>query len=94
MYSFWQCYGKCLDALKKVEGDRKLTVVIRNIHNHLFISIANSTAAPETIDLKTTKRDKGYHGYGVGNMIKVVESYGGNITFEVKDNMFVADIDI
>ena len=89
---FGNAMENALEALKKVEGDRKLTVVIRNIHNHLFISIANSTAAPETIDLKTTKRDKGYHGYGVGNMIKVVESYGGNIIFEVEDNIFNADI--
>ena len=85
---FGNAMENALEALKKVEGDRKLTVVIRNIHNHLFISIANSTDAPETIDLKTTKKDKGYHGYGVGNMIKVVESYGGNITFEVEDDIF------
>lgn len=91
---FGNAMENALEALKKVEGDRKLTVNIRNIHNHIFMSIANSTIAPENKDLKTTKKNREYHGYGIGNMIKVVESYGGNITFEIKDNMFVVDIDI
>lgn len=83
-----------LEALKKVKEDRSLVVIIKNIQNHLFLSIANTVFDANNINITTTKRNKNYHGYGIGNMIKVIEYYQGDIKFYIKDNMFVVDMEI
>lgn len=91
---FGNAMENALEALKKVKEDRNLVVVIKNIHNYLFLSIANSVSDADNINFETTKRNKRCHGYGIGNMIKVIKSYNGEIQFYIKNNMFVVDMEI
>lgn len=91
---FGNAMENALEALKKVKEDRNLVIVIKNIQNHLFLSIANSVSDAENINFVTTKTDKKYHGYGIRNMIKVIKYYNGDIKFDIKKSMFVVDIEI
>lgn len=40
----------------------------------------------------TTKEEKSSHGFGTGNMIKVVQQYGGKIDFLVTESSFCVEI--
>ena len=37
----------------------------------------------------THKADKSNHGFGVRSMRQTVEKYGGQLTYEVKDDLYV-----
>lgn len=91
---FGNAMENALEALKKVKEDRKLVIIIKNIQNHLFLSIANSVSDAKNINFVSTKMDKKYHGYGTRNMIKVIKHYNGDIKFDIKNNMVVVDMEI
>lgn len=82
------------EALKEVEGDRKLKVSIMNYRGRIFLSISNSVDSIEDINLKTTKNDSKNHGYGIKNMIDVVKRYDGKIDFKIEEGMFVVEIEV
>ena len=42
--------------------------------------------------LRTSKRDKSYHGYGVKSMKNIAEKYGGSFAVDTRDNEFVVSI--
>lgn len=42
--------------------------------------------------LRTSKRDKFYHGYGVKSMKNIAEKYGGSFAVNTNDNEFVVSI--
>lgn len=42
--------------------------------------------------LRTGKRDKSYHGYGVKSMKNIAEKYGGSFAVNTQDNEFVVSI--
>ena len=47
------------------------------------------TSVPEDGNLSTTKSDKNYHGYGIGSIRKIVETYNGSLSLRKNDNMFI-----
>lgn len=58
-------------------------VVIR-VENHFPFPVEFIDGLPQT-----TKEDQVWHGYGTGNMRRVVESLNGSITFTVEDDWFI-----
>lgn len=40
----------------------------------------------------TTKKDKKNHGYGIRNMIEVIEKYGGEYQFGYEDEEYIAEV--
>lgn len=61
----------------------------------IFLQIRNYCEKEPVWDgkeLKTTKKDKKNHGYGVKSIQYSVEKYGGNVTVGVKDHWFELDI--
>ncbi|MBP3272292.1 MAG: GHKL domain-containing protein [Ruminococcus sp.] len=40
----------------------------------------------------TSKEDKSLHGYGVGNIRKTVEKYGGMMRLTCKDKIFTMEL--
>lgn len=60
--------------------------------NHfIFLQIRNYCEREPVWDgkeLRTTKKDKKNHGYGVKSIQYSIEKYGGNLTAGVKDHWF------
>lgn len=84
-----------IEAQERFEGER----VIRfeaNIKNGFFIlSVTNPTeSAPvsENGKIRTTKRDRKNHGYGLRNVERTVKKYGGAMTAGAENGMFAVDI--
>ncbi|KFI82885.1 ATP-binding protein [Bifidobacterium psychraerophilum] len=62
-------------------------VVIR-VENYFASSLQTDTAG----NLRTTKRDKGNHGYGMKSIRHVAQQYGGEISVRTKDHWFILAI--
>lgn len=81
------------EALLKCEGERTLSIEIKSYKDRLYLTVANSTVDSE-LDLTTSKQDKENHGYGIKNMERVTEKYGGKIEYTLGNGMFVLKIEV
>lgn len=81
------------EALLKCEGERKLSIEIKSYKDKLYLTIANTTSDSE-LDLMTSKPDKENHGYGIKNMERVTEKYGGKIEYTLDNGMFALQIEV
>lgn len=81
--------GEC-EISRKV----KVRIFMQNEGNILVVKIKNDCAEniklQENEDLKTTKKEKGIHGYGIKSVIRTTEKYGGQFEFFLEDNIFTA----
>jgi len=90
--------GNLLDnALYAVnECDKKdISVVIKYINKALIIKVENTFNGIVKKDkkiLKTTKKDKKNHGYGLKNIKRIVKLYNGQIDIEHTENKFIVKI--
>lgn len=92
---FGNLLDNAVEACVKVHGERKIRVKIKNQKHLIFIEIANSMdKAPikEGQRFLTAKQDKRIHGYGLRSVQRIVETYEGDISYEVKPKEFVVYI--
>ena len=90
--------GNALDnaeeALEKVRGGKKLNIEIGSYKQSVFIEIANSSMNVNIENIKTTKKDRVNHGYGLQNIRYVVEKYNGKVTTEYENGCFSLKIEL
>lgn len=90
--------GNALDnaeeALEKVRGEKKLNIEIGSYKQSVFIEIANSSMNVNVENIKTTKKDRVNHGYGLQNIKYVVEKYNGKVTTEYENGCFSLKIEL
>ncbi|RRJ67372.1 GHKL domain-containing protein [Paenibacillus oralis] len=83
-----------VEASKKVKvaEDRHIRVHIRSSESALFIRIRNHVDR-EVNDLRSRKASPEYHGFGLTNIERICERYGGHMAIETEhrtfDNMVV-----
>lgn len=88
-----------IEASKKVQvaEDRHISVHIRSSEIALFIRIRNH-ADREITDLHSRKSNSDYHGFGLINIKRICEKYGGHMTIETSsqtfDNMVVLPFEL
>ena len=74
------------------QEERLITVKAGRIRDILVMSVENN-ALPETIDPeRTTKEDAFAHGFGIPNIRKAVERYGGQCSVRAEEGRFVLKI--
>ena len=89
---FPNALDNAIEACRKVEGERLITVSSRIGGNTVFVSIKNPCA--EQVVLKngvpqTGKKDKASHGYGIRSIKKAAAGYGDdNVEFLSEDGVF------
>ena len=74
---------------------RFISVVMENKRDYLHISIGNAidkSVLDNNSELRTTKKQRDYHGYGTQSMQHIVEKYDGMIDYYENNNVFYADI--
>lgn len=72
--------------------DKIVKVFIRLVNQTLFIEVRNKICpedVKEALTLKTSKKDKAYHGYGVKMMEKITKLYAGEIKYSVSGGEFI-----
>lgn len=76
-------------------NDRYTNINIKYIQKNLLINLENSFKEVKfdiNKNLKTIKKDKNKHGFGLKNIKKIVDKYNGNMEINIKDNKFITKI--
>ena len=83
-----------LEASRKVNNpdDRKISVSIITDSGSMMINVVNSAERIGVSNLKSNKKDKLLHGYGLGNIKAIADKYGGVFTIERKESQCEATL--
>ena len=78
-----------IEASKKVKiaADRYIRIQISSNESALFIRIRNHVDR-EVTDLRSRKASPDYHGFGLTNIKRICEKYGGHMTIETESQTF------
>ena len=80
-----------LDNIK----DRYANINIKYVQKNLLINLENSFKEVKfdiNKNLKTIKKDKAKHGFGLKNIKKIVDKYNGNMEMDIRENKFITQI--
>ena len=84
-----------MEACEKVQ-DKKIKITIKYAKKMLIIRISNTYEGKEKFNsvtgIKTSKKDKELHGYGIKSIRHMVESVDGDFEIHTKEEWFVADV--
>lgn len=90
-------FGNALDnaieaSLKLPASQRMIVMKADRVHDMLSIKVENNTAAGETPDMKSTKKDQFFHGLGYKSIEQAVAKYGGQCTCKFEEGRFTLTI--
>ena len=85
-------FDNACEYLKNIEKEKRyVSCIIKNSGTgFVFIEISNYYEGDGNVyvGMETSKKDKEAHGYGVKNMQKIVEKYGGSFSVKAEDGAF------
>lgn len=86
-----------IEANEKIEDvdKRYINIIMKPYKDYLFIEVSNpSILNPigEDGKLRTTKKDKENHGFGMRSIEKIVEKYAGMLNYEYENGQFILNI--
>ena len=74
------------------EYKRLITVKAERVRDMLLITIKNNMSPGSHLTEQTTKKDRFLHGFGLPNIRKAVERYGGQCSIKTENGMFLLKI--
>lgn len=90
---FGNALDNAIEASEKLPEDRRLITVRSNrVRDMLVITVENNAAPALSTPEGTTKKDAFVHGFGLPNIKKAVERYGGQCSIQTENEMFVLKI--
>ena len=95
MTVFGNLMDNAMEALSSTENDKYIHVTMREEDNKLFIGVENPyyhELVQKNNVLQTTKKDKMWHGIGMGAVRQTVEQYDGLMSVKYDDNVFKTNI--
>ncbi len=84
-----------IEASQRMPEGSLISLRIRSKRNYLCIEVRNrirSSVLKGNASLRTTKRDRASHGFGLYSVSQIVEKYEGMHHYDEEDSFFVADI--
>lgn len=91
---FANAINNAIEAVRKIDDEkvvRSIKVIIKSYNEDLFIEVQNPVNEESFLSgdtLKTTKKDKLHHGFGLDNMRRITGKYEGSLRYECKDRIF------
>ncbi len=85
--AFCAASGSDNEGYVNVNAERISNSLVINVKNNISISVNESDGI-----LVTRKKDKKNHGFGIHNVKKCVEKYGGSVEYDYSDNTFSLEI--
>lgn len=77
-------------TLSVIDEERVISVDFKNIQNKILIIVSNPVSEIVNIkalnEVKTTKKDRINHGFGIKNIISSANKYKGTVTYEMEGN--------
>lgn len=94
---FGNLLDNAIEASSKLKSEEK-TISLNIALKNEFTSISLSNYFDEIIEFDenglpiTSKKDKGYHGFGMKSIDSIIKNYGGNISIVIDKNIFRINI--
>lgn len=90
---FGNALDNAIEASEKLPEDHRLITIRANrVRDMLVIIVENNAAPGQPISGGTTKEDAFSHGFGLPNIRKAVERYGGQCNIKIENGMFILKI--
>lgn len=90
---FGNAIDNAIEASEKLPEDKRLvTVRAERVRDMLLITIENNTPPGNHLTEGTTKKDHFVHGFGIPNIKKAVEKYGGQCSFQQEERTYRLNI--
>ncbi|MBQ3544451.1 MAG: GHKL domain-containing protein [Lachnospiraceae bacterium] len=93
---FANALDNAIEACEKVEEEKEIYMHLKKTNSFYSIEIKNSMVlVTDKFKLEkrfTTKEDKALHGFGLENICRTVNKYGGTVSTECVDNHFVLNL--
>lgn len=95
---FGNALDNAIESVLKIEEKEKriIELTIYQVNEFLSISIKNSFQGKIDFDENgfpiTTKDDTMYHGYGVKSISLIAGKYEGNVSFRIKNEIFILNV--
>ena len=90
---FGNALDNAIEASERLPEDHRLITVRANrVRDMLVIIVENNAISEQTISGETTKEDTFSHGFGLANIRKAVERYGGQCSIKTENGMFILKI--
>ncbi len=87
---FGNALDNAIEACEKIKnGEKKISVSVVYEDNSLICKIENTALNENNPDLKTTKKDKKNHGYGIENIKSALSKYKNVLNIEREENKFI-----
>ncbi len=84
-----------IEYLTSIEGKRKLELKLTKKGSYYFISAKNNiigSVLSDNPNLKSSKKDKIFHGHGIKNIRTIAKKYKGSVDISEIDSSFVINI--
>lgn len=88
---FGNVLDNAIEAVRKVESGRSVGIELKTVNSFLIVNVFNPFAGEIKMVNgfpQTTKTDANYHGYGLKSIDYLVKKYGGEMTVNVKEQLF------
>lgn len=87
-------FDNAIEACEKVSGKKEILLNISNKNSYLIIILKNSTKyiQKDLNNIKTSKKNKNEHGFGILCIKEVAAKYNGRVKIENEDNSFVMSV--
>ncbi len=88
-------FDNAIEACRKVDEASEIYVDIHQRKGYINIIVKNTIQSPilkDNPELRTTKRQKDIHGYGIKAVKDIVERHNGMMELFEQDRLFIADI--
>ena len=90
---FGNALDNAIEASERLPEDHRLITVRANrVRDMLVIIVENHAVSEQPISGETTKEDTFSHGFGLPNIRKAVERYGGQCNIKTENGMFILKI--
>lgn len=86
-----------VEACKECTEAKEIGMEISQYKEHMMIQIQNTYSGKRKKKgniFLTQKREQQYHGYGIQNMMGVIEQYDGNLELEAREGIFFTIIQL
>ena len=90
---FGNALDNAIEASERLPEDRRLITVRANrVRDMLVITVENNISSDMPVPERTAKKDSFMHGFGLPNIRKAVERYGGQCSVKAENEMFILKI--
>lgn len=76
---FGNLLDNAIEACQKIKNEEKYIFVSCRVRGNMISIVIRNSMCNYNSDLKTTKKDKQFHGYGLGNVRKALGNYNGEM---------------